>query len=133
MKNLQNVLAALCIMVLMVACSGSGGSSPEDMAVKAVKSLYAGDIDGLKKCMSKKTLESQEKDFDDENAKQFLAAIKEANKDVSSVKAIETNLSEDGNSATVKVEVIKGDETSTEKVNLVKEDGKWFFESMSFK
>ena len=138
MKNLQKVLMVLCIMGLMISCGGSGsggGNTPESVAEKYVETLYKGDLDALKKFMCKEEQENMNnaKAEELEMAKYFMAAIKEKGKGASGFKAIETNLSEDGNSATVKVEVNKGEKTDTEKVKLINEDGKWVVKEMSLK
>ena len=134
MKSLQKVLMVLCTMGLMFSCGGDG-STPEKVAEKYVETFYKGDLDALKKFMSKKEQKEMEnsKPEELEMAKLVMAAVKEKSKGASGFKAIETDLSEDGNSATVKVEVTKGEETNTEKVKLIKEDGKWVVEEMSFK
>ena len=131
MKSLQKVLMILCIMGLFSACGGGSSDTPESVAVESVKSLYKGDMDGMKKLMAKEELAELEEN--EEMTKQFFAAIREECKGITDFKAVETTLSDDGNSATVKVEVKGGETTKIEKVDVIKEDGKWVFKSMSLK
>ena len=139
MKNLQKVFMILCVMGLMVSCGGSsgGGNTPEKVAEKYVETLYKGDLDGVMKYMSKEEQAEMKnaKKEELEMAKFFMMAIAEKNKGASEFKALEeeTVLSEDTESATVKVKVTNGDRTSTEKVKLIKEDGKWVVKEMSLK
>ena len=135
MKNLQKALMVLCVMGLMISCGGKGGgqNAPEKMAVKYAEAFYKGDFDALMKFAPKSEQEKMKeaKPGELEMAKFFLAALAEKNKDVSGIKAVETEMSEDGNAATVTIEFKKGDDIKTEKVKLEKEDGEWFVKDMS--
>ncbi|MDR0231424.1 MAG: DUF4878 domain-containing protein [Dysgonamonadaceae bacterium] len=132
MKNLQKVLMILCVMGLMISCGGSGGgNTPEKVAEKFVEAFFKGDLDGMKKCSSKETKEELSGKMD-EKTKNFFEAMKAENKGAS-VKAIETKLSEDGNSGTVKVEVSKDGSANVMKVKVIKEDGKWAVSGMDLK
>ena len=136
MKNLQKAFMMLCVMGLMISCGGKGsggGNTPEKVAEKYVEAFYKGDLDGMKKYSSEKQKEEMSGAENDAMTKEFLKAIKEENKDASGFKAIETNLSEDGESAGVKVEVTKGDNTDAIKVRVVRENGKWVVDSLSLK
>jgi len=132
MKNLQKVFMALCVMGLMISCGGSGGgSTPEKVAEKFVESLLKGDLDGMMQCSSK---ENKEKMSDDKDLKQMLGFFKEAGKEVAGIKAVETNLKEDGESGVVIVELTnKEGKADRMKVSVEKEDGKWVVESMKIK
>jgi len=132
MKNLQKTLMILCVMGLMISCGGGSGNTPESVAEKFVEALYKGDLDGMKKISSKE--QTTEMSADDKGSKAMLALFKEAGKDASGFKAVETNLSEDGNSGTVKVGVTSKDgKTDTMKVKVIKEDGKWAVNGMDLK
>jgi len=132
MKNLQKALMILCVMGLMISCGGSVGNTPESVAEKFVEALYKGDVNGMKKVSTQE--QAKQMSADDKDSKAMLALFKEAGKDISGFKAIETNLKEDGNSGTVKVEVTSKDgKTDTMKVNVVKTDGKWAVSDISLK
>jgi len=135
MKNFQKVLMILCIMGLMISCGGKsgGGNTPDKIAVKYAEAFFKGDMDALMKFAPKEEQEKMKeaKPGEMEMAKYFMAAIAEKNKDISDIKAIETELSEDGNAAVVTIEFKKGENTKTERVKLEKEDGEWFVRDMT--
>ncbi len=133
MKNLQKVFLVLCVMGLMISCGSGGGNKPEKVAVKYAEAFYKGDMDALMKLAPKDEQEKMKeaKPGELEMAKYLMAAIAEKNKDVSGIKATGTEMSEDGNSATVTIEFTKGDQTKTETVKLEKEEGEWMVTDMS--
>ena len=131
MKNLQKVFMFLCVVGLMISCGGSGGSTPEKVAEKFVEALYKGDLDGMKKVSTKENAEKMS--ADDKESQAMLSFFKLGGMGASEFKAVETELSEDGNSGTVKVEVAQEGKTDKIKVNVVKEDGKWAVSGMSLK
>jgi len=133
MKNLQKTLMILCVMGLMISCGGSGGggNTPEKVAEKFVEAFFKGDLDGMKKYSAKEPREELSGEMD-EKTKNFFEAMKAENKGTSA-KAIETKLSEDGNSGTVKVEVSKDGKADVVKIKVIKEDGKWAVSGMDLK
>lgn len=132
MKNLQKAFMMLCVMGLMISCGG-GGNTPEKVAVKYAEAFFKGDFDALIKFAPKSEQEEMKetKSQEIEMAKLFLSAIAEGNKDISGIKAIGTEMSEDGNSAVVTIEFKKGEDIKSEKVDLIKEDENWYVEEMS--
>jgi len=135
MKNLHKAFITLCVMGLMASCGGRGGSENseieaiEKVAEKYVKSLYGGDLQDIQKYMTPKAIDKLRLDRDSEDTKEFWDAVKEENKEASGFNAVETNYS-----ATVKVEVKKGQRVILEKVKMVKnEDGKWLVDDINIK
>jgi ABC-type transporter MlaC component len=132
LKNPANLLI-MAIMVLALAACGGGGSSPEVVAEKYLKALFNDDYGTQKKFASEKELKDVEKRQKEAGQKEGGQEIPKEKKELMekfkamTPKAEQANISEDGNSAKVKVEMLDKDGKSEMvwKVDLVKEKDGW--------
>lgn len=129
MKKLLGLLSLVAVMFVMAACSG--GSTPGDVAEKAVKCLKDKDYKGYADLV-----EFQKKeDMDVDKAREELAGLLESklskkvekNDGIASYKVLSEEIAEDGKSAVVNMEITFGNgDTEKSKVKLMKNDsGDW--------
>jgi|GEM_PF-5455571 len=133
MKKITLMLIA-SIAMFLAAC---GGSTPEAVAEDYIKALFKFDYGAMKKLATEKNkagLEESEKsmqELKDKDQKQ-MDEKKELYANMTVTGSEQANISEDGNSAVVKViSVDKDKKTSNFKVNLVKEKDTWKVEQLS--
>jgi len=121
------IVWVLMISALLFSCGGGSDSKPADQVDKLIKSIEKGEYDAAIDClaMEGKTLTDEEKN----KLNAMLGMTKgviDSKKGITSSEVIEETISEDGNTATVKIKYVygNGDEDNSE-YNLVKEDGAW--------
>lgn len=135
MKKTTLLLAAIVTM-FFAACGGS--DTPESVAEKYLKASLKSDYGTLKKLSSEKNkaaVDKEEKEWKDKE-KDIPAEKKEMLKSLQAMtpKAGEANVSEDGNSASVKVELVDGEGKSQNmsfRYKLVKEKDAWKVDEQS--
>lgn len=126
MKKILSLLV-IAFVLIMTGCSVS--NTPEDVAVKFMDALHSCDFEeAMKYCTEKAkgVVELQNVFYKEAQRKEPFEVTDPK------VSLISCKISEDGESAVVKVKVenssvTKGRE-SEERVNMVKEDGKWLAE-----
>ncbi len=131
MKKIVLTLAA-SLALFLAACGGSP-STPEEAAEKYTKAILSSDYGAMKKLSSEKNKTSVEKDEESFKAKGIPPEKKEffdKMKALTPKIAEPAKISEDGNSATVKVSLLdkdgkKGKDSFDLKVKLVKENDAW--------
>lgn len=126
MKRILNLLV-MAFVLMMTGCSVS--NTPEDVAVKFMDALHSCDFEeAMKYCTedSKGIVEMQNVFYKETQRKEPFEVTEPK------VSLVSCKISEDGESAVVKVKVenssvAKGSkgEAYEERVNMVKEDGKW--------
>ena len=114
--------------LFLTACGGS--DTPEAVAQDFVKALTSGDVDKVLKLMDMSNKDAKELEKMRPKAEMMFAKIKkdiDAQGGVKSIKAVGTEISEDGNTAKVMVqlETVTGKGGNTKPVRLKKVDGKW--------
>lgn len=126
MKKIK-IVWVLMISAFLFSCGGGSDSKPADQVDKLIKSIEKGDYDTAIDClaMEGKTLTDEEKT----KLNAMLGMTKgviDSKKGIASSEVIEENVSEDGNTATVKIKYVYGNgDEDTSEYNLVKEDGAW--------
>ncbi|MFI3261915.1 MAG: DUF4878 domain-containing protein [Rikenellaceae bacterium] len=130
MKKVFALLTVLCAFVCFVSCSSQ--SSPKDAAEKYAKCVQKGDFEGLVDLFYMKSTGDTAKDKEqkDQLVSMFNEKAKPEIEKKGGIKSYtigEETISEDGESAKVKVTFEYGDGTTDdEKTNLEKVDGKWY-------
>ena len=130
MKLAVSIIFAIALTFSVVACGGSG-SSPEEVAEKYVKALFNDDFGTQKKFASEKELKDVEKR--QKEAGQGGQEVPKEKKELAekfkamTPKSEQAKISEDGNTARVKVEMLdkSGKSEMAWKVDLVNEKGGW--------
>ena len=131
---MKKILVAL-IASLALFLAACGGSSPESIAEDYIKALFKFDYGKMKKLATEKNkagLEKSEQEMEksmqelkDKDKKQ-MEEKKELYAAMTVTGSEEAKISEDGNSATVKVTAVDKDKkTSDFKVHLIKEKDAW--------
>jgi len=131
------VLTLATSLALFLAACGGSPSTPEEVAEKYIKASFSLDYGTAKKLSSEKNKKSLEKDEESSKAKGIPPEKKEfldKMKDLTPKAEEPAKISEDGNSATVKVALLdkdgkKGEGSFVLKVKLVKEDDAWKVDS----
>jgi hypothetical protein len=130
--NLSIMLTMILTIAFSLSACGGGGSSPEEVAEKYVKALFNDDFGTQKKFASEKELKDVEKRQKEAGTGGDQDVPKEKKELMEKFKAMvpkaeQANISEDGNTARVKVEMLDKDGKSemTWKVDLVKEKDEW--------
>ncbi|MCF8229700.1 MAG: DUF4878 domain-containing protein [Bacteroidales bacterium] len=126
-------MVLLGMAVILSSCGSGGGSTPADAASHIMKLMQKGDYEGVVDHMQLQVKEGE----DIKAQKEMLVALMEekAGKSMDekggleSYEVLEETISEDGNSASVKVKSIYGNGSEeTQDMDFVKEDGKWLME-----
>ena len=135
---MKNLLYSLGILILMYSCKSTGTSSPTATVNSFVAASREGNIDEIKKYISREDLSLLEmgerfiSNVDSNAAKEmknkFATEFKEKVKDAKINVKKETV---DGTKAIVDVEFTMDGKTETRPFSLVKEDGKWKISLMS--
>ena len=124
MKPLRNIVATLTLaFFLLAAC---GGSSPEAVALKLMEAQQRGDYRAIKELLTKKSADMLSKFIEvlyNGDTSAFKAHF--IGKPTSSIRLVSATLGEDGNTATVIIELMQDGASSTEDVMMVKENGEW--------
>lgn len=119
-----------CLMMvgyLFTACSGSVENTPESVAAFAVKAYQKGNFADLKEYSTEdlqKKLESETEEDREFMTKMFEGAKVELD-NVSDYAA-------DGSIKTVSFNMQKGERSSTVRVRMANEEGKWLFDGLKF-
>ena len=124
------------ILILAMVLTGcGGGSSPEEVAEKYTKATLQFDYGAMKKLASEKNkagIEKQEAETKEQAKDPKMQEKMELFKNMKVTGSEAAKVSEDGNSATVKVLALDKDKKeSSFKVSLVKENDAWKAESLS--
>ena len=119
MKKVLFFFCAFAMMMFMTSCGGADTSTPEGVADAYMKCAANQDVDGMVALMD---LDDKTKD----TIKGLLALGMSEFKDIS-YKILDTKV--DGEKAVVNVEISKGGEKKTDKVNVKKKDGKWYVDA----
>jgi len=133
---MKKILVAL-IASLALFLAACGGSTPEAVAEDYIKALFKFDYGAMKKLATEKNkagLEESEKSMQElkDKDKKQMDEKKELYANMTVTGSEQANISEDGNSAVVKVLAVdKEKKTSNFKVNLVKEKDTWKVEQLS--
>ncbi|MDR2580915.1 MAG: DUF4878 domain-containing protein [Fibromonadaceae bacterium] len=126
------LLLAAFVTLFLVACGGGGAGTPEAVAEKYLKASLNSDYGTMKKLATEKQKAEIEKRENEEKGKskdippekkEMVAKMK-----AMTPKAEEAKISEDGNSANVRVPLFdkKGEPANmTFRYRVVKENGKW--------
>lgn len=128
MKNLMKIAALAIVAVLMCACGGS--NTPSGVAEKAVKCLQNEDYEGYVDLVY--VQEKEGKDMKQEKAQlvalmtaKFSETLKKRG-GLKSYEVLSEEISEDGNTAKVKMRIEYGDKTDEDTIKLRKDDkGNW--------
>ena len=125
-KCLTWVLAS-GLAVGLSACSGGG--SPESVVKKFYDAVAAGDVDKAVECIALESVAANEMMMAKAKIQMVVAtgqAKIDANSGLSKVEVLKQDLSEDGNSASLQVQVtFKNDIKDVSRVKAVKEKGGW--------
>lgn len=119
---MKKILGILAITIMAVCFAGCSKNSPEAVMKGYLKALTNNDY---AKAMSYTTLSSEDQAKMVSMFEAFASDEMKAEMRNMSYKIDETVLSEDGESATVKYTLIKGEETQEQEEELVKVDGQW--------
>ena len=133
MNKLVKLTAGIVLAMAFTLTACGGGSAPEEVAEKYMKAALNSDYGTMKKLSSEKNKGSVEKEEEAFKAKGIPPEKKEFFDKMKALtpKAAESaNISEDGNSTTVKVSLLdkdgkKGKDSFDLKVKLVKENDAW--------
>jgi ketosteroid isomerase-like protein len=127
---MKKIIGLLSIIVLLAACNGSDTSSPKGTVTAFIEAMKKGDIEGVKKLVTKSDLSmltmaetmaksfGQDMNIDEKMKKDFAEKSKDVSFTVKDEKIT-------GNDAEVNVEVKEKDKTETHPFKLLKEDGSW--------
>lgn len=122
--RIKKLCLALILGTILSAC---GSSNPEDVALDFTEKVFKGDEDALEH-FDLRDLKADEKEFANGKIRSMVASGKEKADKRGGVKKIivgKKDIKEDR--AEIETIVIFGDDSNTtEDVNLVKKDGKWF-------
>lgn len=119
-RKIYAFITSLLVFALLVsACSKSAGSSPTAAAKAFYDAAKAGDVQGMKNAMSKKSLEIMEA-FAKLGGKTLDDSLKENSKLPASFEARNEKIT--GDTATVE---LKGQGDKWDTMPFVKEDGQW--------
>lgn len=116
-------------IAFLYSCGGGGGSSskPSDVVDKMMTSIEKGNFDAAIDCIALEGEEISKEDTEKLNG--LLGMVKgvlESKGGIKSHEVIEEEVSEDGETANVKIKYVYGNgDEDTSDYNLVKEDGKW--------
>jgi ABC-type transporter MlaC component len=137
MKKMSVLLLAAIVSLFFAACGGSP-STPEAVAESYLKASLKSDYGTMKKLSSEKNKEEVEKEQKEwkEKEKEMPAEKKEMLKAMQAMtpKADEARISEDGNTASVKVNLLnsKGEQDGFSfRYKLVKENDNWKVDDQS--
>ncbi|MDR2125972.1 MAG: DUF4878 domain-containing protein [Prevotellaceae bacterium] len=128
MKRITKLMLVLSACWLITACGAKSPSETAEIVLKATQTL---DFETIKKYLAEERLlrlEDKIKDFNEypESKEQFLLQAKDV-----TFKALSENINEDGNSATVTMQMtslVEGEtRTFEKKVEFVKVNGEWKF------
>ncbi|MDR1346990.1 MAG: DUF4878 domain-containing protein [Prevotellaceae bacterium] len=125
MKLLKSMVLVLMAGLIMTACGG--GATPSDVVKKFSEASLNFDFKELSKYVAKEHVDSYNKlaeQFEAPEAKAYLETMKTMAKD-SKFEILGETISEDGNTATVKVKTSAMGQEKEDDVNLIKEDGQW--------
>ena len=128
MKKFSVLLSVLFVgTILFMASCGGGSNTPGDVVKSYYEKIEKGDSEGAIDLIDfgDKELTAEDKEKLVEMFDNGSESIKE-NEGIKSIEVVEENISEDGNSADVKLKVIYGnDKDEDSQAKLVKVDGKW--------
>ncbi len=120
-EEMRRVFAGVAIAALglLIACGGGGSSNPEAAVKGMFDALKAGDIDAMMEYMP----EADRSEITDEEREMFqgMAGMFESFE----YEIVGSEVSEDGETATVTVKTTFMGETSEEDIELMMENGKW--------
>ena len=128
MKNIKTIMLIALASIILAGCGGKTDvSSPKEIVEAVLNASINFDFETLKKHLAKNRLdrlEDDEREFseDIESRDDFLKVVKDAK-----IKTLSEEISEDGQSATVVVQIkLKSEEEPFEKdIHLIKENGEW--------
>jgi len=128
MKNIKTIMFIALASIILAGCGGKTDvSSPKEIVETVLNASINFDFETLKKHLAKNRLdrlEDDEREFseDIESRDDFLKVVKDAK-----IKTLSEEISEDGQSATVVVQIkLKSEEEPFEKdIHLIKENGEW--------
>ncbi len=123
------VVAAAALCLFLTSCGEKG---PEDVAVKAVEALFAGDVDTyLSMVNATESDKAKGKAMFEEKIIKSLEEEKKKTGEISNIDVIESKINEAGDEASIKLKITyakgKVDETT---VKLTKVDGKWLLDEL---
>lgn len=124
MKKVLNLTLALAVMaILCPACSSNGGSSPRNLADKAMKCLINNDSEGFANTFN--LTEETKADFADVYNKVISSEVT-SNGGIESYKIVDSSIGEGGDTAKVNIHIkYKNGTESDEPMYLVKVNGEW--------
>ena len=129
MKKLGVILSLVIASFLFfgTSCGTSSSSSPSDLSIKLIKDMEKGNVDAVIAVFSTQGKELTDEDKAKLNAMILMGQEKAKKKGgIKSVKVIEEDINEEGDKATVKLEIVYGDGSeNTQADKFVMEDGKW--------
>jgi hypothetical protein len=129
---MNKILPFFCLIILCCSCQSGASDSPKKTAAAFIEAAKQGDIDAIKKQITKSDAgllemgenflsqldSSGSSKLSDEMKKSFSAQTKAATIEIKEEKI-------EGNRATVNVKFSKDGRSETRPFNLLKEDGKW--------
>lgn len=130
---MKYIFGFLTIAILMVGCSGGDASSPKGTMVAFIEASKKGDIEAVKKLISKNDLAmwnsftqllGKDSAMIEKKKQEFVEQYKDVTYAVKDEKI-------DGDKAVVNLEIKDKDSTVSHPFNLVKEDGSWKVSLMS--
>ena len=131
MKKLSMILGVILMALIMVSCNSN---TPTKVAEKSVACLQKGDYEGYVDLIYAKKEEMKDKEKFENEKKMLVAMLKdkaskkfEKNDGIKSYEALSEEISEDGNTAKVKMKIVWGnDQEDTDDIKLRKDDdGNW--------
>jgi hypothetical protein len=135
---MKKIIGSLCLIALLYSCKNTTTSTPTSTVNSFIAASKEGDIDEIKKYISRQDISLMEmgegflsrvdsnaaNEMKQKFATDFKDKVKDTRIDVKDEKI-------DGNNATVNVEFNHEGKTDTRPFSLVKEDGKWKISLMS--
>ena len=110
---------AVVALGLLIACGGGGASNPEAAVKGMFDAMKSGDIDGMMQYMPADEREELS-DEEREMAQGMMAMFAELEYEI-----VGSEVSEDGETATVTVKITFMGETEEDDIDLMMEDGSW--------
>ena len=130
MKKIIYLLALSFSLSTIYSCSSGGNSTPKEVAESYIKYVKAEKFDKIVNLIDKENYTDKELESGGKMATAFfeeaMKSIKEQKGGIKDIEVVSEEIDEDGNSATVTIKFIYGDDTTSENdIDLVKKSDGW--------